>query len=580
MSKQSINIGTFPNDGTGDSIRTGMDKVNTNFTEIYDALGDGEDIRDISVSTSLASGGGSLTYSNRTLNYTPPNLSAYLTSLGSIGEHSDVSISNPELNEVLKWDGSSWVNGVLDIASTDYVDNAVTGLATTEYVDTAVSGVTTFSGNYTDLTNKPTIPSIVGLASEGYVDTAVSGVTTFSGNYTDLTNKPTIPLNINDLSDVNAGSPSTGQVLKWSGTEWNASSDLAGDGGTGIGLSDISLTVNSAGVSSLTYNDTTGVFTFTPTSLTGLATTEYVDTAVSGLATTEYVDTAVSGLATTEYVDTAVSGLATTEYVDTAVSGVTTFSGNYTDLTNKPTIPLNINDLSDVNAGSPSTGQVLKWSGTEWSASSDLTGEGGTGIGLSDISLTVNSAGVSSLTYNDTTGVFTFTPTSLTGLATTEYVDNAVIGLATTEYVDNAVTGLATTEYVDNAVTRSRSSATSSTDPIGVGSTATIRIVNTPRTYVLYSIQTEYPAWVTLYTDTNSRTNDASRNETTDPLPGSGVIAEVITTTNNLTQLITPGTIGFNNQPTPHPEIYLRVVNKHDSEVSIAVTVKYLKLED
>ena len=31
-----------------------------------------------------------------------------------------------------------------------------------------------FSGNYNDLTNKPTIPSIAGLATEAYVDTAVA----------------------------------------------------------------------------------------------------------------------------------------------------------------------------------------------------------------------------------------------------------------------------------------------------------------------------------------------------------------------------------------------------------------------
>ena len=35
MAKQSINIGSSANDGTGDTIRAGMDKVNDNFTEIY-----------------------------------------------------------------------------------------------------------------------------------------------------------------------------------------------------------------------------------------------------------------------------------------------------------------------------------------------------------------------------------------------------------------------------------------------------------------------------------------------------------------------------------------------------------------
>jgi hypothetical protein len=35
-------------------------------------------------------------------------------------------------------------------------------------------------------------------------------------------------ISINNLSDVNSGSATTGQVLKWSGTEWQSSDDLAG----------------------------------------------------------------------------------------------------------------------------------------------------------------------------------------------------------------------------------------------------------------------------------------------------------------------------------------------------------------
>ena len=41
MAKQVINIGTVANDGTGDPLRTAFDKVNDNFTELYnDDAGD------------------------------------------------------------------------------------------------------------------------------------------------------------------------------------------------------------------------------------------------------------------------------------------------------------------------------------------------------------------------------------------------------------------------------------------------------------------------------------------------------------------------------------------------------------
>lgn len=41
MAKQSIGIGTSADDGTGDSLRTGGDKINDNFDELYTKLGDG-----------------------------------------------------------------------------------------------------------------------------------------------------------------------------------------------------------------------------------------------------------------------------------------------------------------------------------------------------------------------------------------------------------------------------------------------------------------------------------------------------------------------------------------------------------
>ena len=41
MAKQTINVGTTVNDGTGSPIRTGGQFINSNFTEVYNALGDG-----------------------------------------------------------------------------------------------------------------------------------------------------------------------------------------------------------------------------------------------------------------------------------------------------------------------------------------------------------------------------------------------------------------------------------------------------------------------------------------------------------------------------------------------------------
>ena len=101
--------------------------------------------------------------------------------------------------------------------------------------------------------------------------------------------------------------------------------------------------------------------------------------------------------------------------------------------------------------------------------------------------------------------------------------------------------------------------------------------ISTAKGFVLYSIETSHAAWVTLYSDTASRTADASRSETTDPTPGSGVLSEVITT-GATTQLITPATICFNSSPTA--TTYAKVVNKSGSTTNVTVTLTYLQIEN
>ena len=123
----------------------------------------------------------------------------------------------------------------------------------------------------------------------------------------------------------------------------------------------------------------------------------------------------------------------------------------------------------------------------------------------------------------------------------------------------------------------SRTTANASTGTIANNASANISIT-AAKVYALLKIQTSAAAWVTLYTDAASRAADASRNETTDPAPGSGVIAEAITTS-AATQIITPGLIGWNNDGTPASTVYAKVVNKSGSTGSITVTLHYLPLE-
>ena len=98
MAKQTIGLGTTPNDGTGDNLRVGGDKVNDNFNEIYSALGDGTDLQ---ISTSGAS-------SNQVLQWSTANNRFEPTASAAAG---DISVdTTPQLGGDLDVNGNRIVS--------------------------------------------------------------------------------------------------------------------------------------------------------------------------------------------------------------------------------------------------------------------------------------------------------------------------------------------------------------------------------------------------------------------------------------------------------------------------------------
>ena len=66
--------------------------------------------------------------------------------------------------------------------------------------------------------------------------------------------------------------------------------------------------------------------------------------------------------------------------------------------------------------------------------------------------------------------------------------------------------------------------------------------------------------------------------QSTDPLAGTGVIIEFITTGAN-TQLVTPGVFGFNNDTTPNTTIYAAITNQSGVSNTVNVTISLLQSE-
>ncbi len=142
-----------------------------------------------------------------------------------IGVQRIINLMNGKIGDVALNTTDQTINGAINenVSSIKELKNKIdkiqTGGGTTPSVDlsdypkrTELSTVAT-SGNYNDLNNKPTIPSISGLASEEFVTTKINeaklngvkvdltpyaktadlSTVAKSGDYNDLNNKPTIP---------------------------------------------------------------------------------------------------------------------------------------------------------------------------------------------------------------------------------------------------------------------------------------------------------------------------------------------------------------------------------------------------
>lgn len=85
MAKQDIGVGTTANDGTGDNLRAGAQKVNANFAEVYTLLGDGTTLSSDTVTLNTAT----QTLTNKTL--TAPQINSPTITSGNVATSFDMN---------------------------------------------------------------------------------------------------------------------------------------------------------------------------------------------------------------------------------------------------------------------------------------------------------------------------------------------------------------------------------------------------------------------------------------------------------------------------------------------------------
>ena len=389
-----------------------------------------------SVNTTAA-GSAALAYNstNGEFTFTPPDLSSYATEAWVNGRgyltsytetdpvYSASAAANVTNTKITNWDAAyGWGNhgaqGYLT-AEADTLQTVVDrGNTCTSPV--YITNKLYFSNNFADLTALSGVNATTYHGMFAHVHAEGHGYFAHAGAWTQLLDTGS---SLGELADVDLSTaPTTGQVLKYDGTNWVAGPDNSGTGGTGIALTDLSVTTASAGTAALTYNNVSGVFTYTPPDLSGYLTAEtdpvFTASAAAGIQSSNISnwDTAYgwgnhasAGYLTSEtsHADVVVDGDFTSNGLmkrtaagsyaivtdnssnwDTAYGWGDHASAGY--LTSQASVALN--DVTDVTITSPSNGQVLTYNGSAW-VNSAPSGGGGASVTVSDTAPGSASAG-------------------------------------------------------------------------------------------------------------------------------------------------------------------------------------------
>jgi len=333
MAKQSINIGSSANDGTGDPLRTAFDKINDNFDELYGSTAEANDL----IEDSTPQLGGDLDVNGRRITSARSNEDIILLPNGTGGVvASAVRIAGTTLSsddsssitiaEGLQANGAVNIDGATTMAST----LAVTGVAT--FTATPV-----FSGDIT-------VSDDINLTSDSAVITfgADTDTTLTHTDGTGLTLNSTNKLCFNDASQFIQGSSAT--VLSIGATD---EIDLTATDIDVNGTMSVSGTLTTASIA------TTGTHTITGTAAIDFVTIE--DNTIKSNASNAKLEIFANGSGTVDVegisffgttltaadsstgdineglvVDGTVTVSGTTNTADVATTGNTTVTGNST----------------------------------------------------------------------------------------------------------------------------------------------------------------------------------------------------------------------------------------------------------
>ena len=497
MAKQDLNLGSTPNDGTGDPLRDAMDKVNDNFLEVYNALGGNTPTTIVNSGQLELTGSNKITFLYSDLASLPSASSyhgmfahvhatggAYYSHAGSwlelanksamdaltTSSLTDVSSTAPSTGQVLKWDGSEWAPAA-DSAGSSLGADSITANMIAENVVTTRE----IAANTVAVGDLATDISIDFLAD---VDTTTVAPTDGQALVWDNANSIWEPGTISGGSSytnsdvdthLNVSGATSGQILSWNGTDYAWVADQTGGGGGGTpGGSDTQVQYNNSGAfgaeADFTYNASTNTLSVVNLVATNITATGAGTQTISAGANIE-LDATNRVLVT----DTPFRLASFTTTTRNAIAS-----------------PVNGDMIYNTT-----TNQLESYENGAWVATAGTSGGGATSM---------NTAG------NTGTGSVTFASETLTVTGTTGQIDVDAAGFALSLSLDADLTGLTTinthtipsgtgtlaltTDYADGINVSDESSDTTCFPMFGTGATGALT-VKTDQSAYTYNASTE-----------------------------------------------------------------------------------------
>jgi len=519
MAKQTINIGASANDGSGDPLRNAFDKTNDNFNELYFALG-GNSV------TTLFDGSGNFDFPNK-----PHKISFYYATESAL-----LAINASTYKGCL---GYAQDTGYL------YYSNSTEWVKLAKLTDVAGGGGGGSSSNtFSTIVVSGQNDVVADNTSDTLTLVAGSNITITTNDSSDtITIAAASPSSYSDGdvdTHLNTSAASASEVLSWNGSDY-AWVSVGGGSGYTDGNVDTHLNTSTA---------TTGqVLSWTGSDY------DWVDPSAGSGSTT---------FAALTEIDTAdldvhdIGRQAATTLVVTA-NGTSAYRFDQYGTTDNPTVYAKAGTTIAFDLSAVSSHPFLIQTSGGSNYSTGLVHVATDGTVTTDTSAQGKTSGT----------LYWKVPASISGDYAYQCQNHG--GMNGTLTIEAAAGG------GGGGVSLSRVTEAETTASIADGATGNVAYANLGKSYALYTVQTDKEAWIRIYSDTASRTADASRNQGDDPPEGAGIIAEFVATSANTEFKVTPAVYGYVDDG--ETTIPVSITNNSGSTGTVTVTLTALKLE-